>query len=103
MIRKAGAREVHIRVSSPPIAYPCFYGMDFPTRKELIASSMSVEEIREFLGVDSLGYLSMKGLLASVPSEGCGYCTACFDGSYPVPVEKVFQKTLYDIPMQEIV
>jgi amidophosphoribosyltransferase len=103
MIRKAGAREVHVRVSSPPIAYPCFYGMDFPSRKELIASSMSVEDIRQFLGVDSLGYLSMKGLLASVPCESCGYCTACFDGSYPVPVEKVFQKTLYDIPMQEIV
>ena len=64
---------------------------------------MRGQKLREFLGVDSLGYLSMKGLLASVPIESCGYCTACFDGSYPVPVEKVFQKTLYDIPMQEIV
>ena len=93
LIRKAGAREVHVRVSSPPIRYPCYYGMDFPTREELIASSMSVEEIREFLGVDSLGYLSKEGLLNAVPREGRGYCTACFSGEYPVAIEEVISKT----------
>ncbi len=102
VIRKAGAKEVHVRVSSPPIRHPCYYGMDFPTRKELIASSMSVEEIRKHLGVDSLGYLSMKGLLSAVPREGRGYCTACFGGPYPVPVEEIFEKAQYENPFQEI-
>jgi amidophosphoribosyltransferase len=102
LIRRAGAREVHVRVSSPPIRYPCYYGMDFPTRKELIADSMSVEEIRKFLEVESLGYLSLDGLLSSVPREGRGYCTACFNGEYPVPVEEDFLKTQYEKPVQEI-
>ena len=88
MVRKAGAAEIHVRVSSPPILYPCFYGMDFPTKKELIASKMSVEEIRDFLEVDSLHYLSIEGLLNSVPRENCGYCTACFTGEYPILPEK---------------
>ena len=102
VIRKAGAKEVHVRVSSPPIRHPCYYGMDFPTREELIASSMSVEEIRKHLGVDSLGYLSMEGLLSAVPREGRGYCTACFGGPYPVPIEEVFEKVQYENPFQEI-
>jgi len=84
MVRDAGAREIHIRVSSPPIKHPCFYGMDFPTREELIASQMSIEEIRKYLEVDSLHYLSMKGMLNSVPQEPGGYCTACFSGDYPI-------------------
>lgn len=96
MIRKAGAKEVHIRVSSPPIRHPCFYGMDFPTSTELIAASKSVEEIRIHLGVDSLGYLSKEGLLGAVSEQGRGYCTACFDGCYPVPVEKTFYKNAYE-------
>ncbi len=99
-IRKAGATEVHIRVSSPPILYPCYYGMDFPTREELIASTRSVEEIRKFLGVDSLGYLSMEGMLASVPGTGNDYCTACFDGSYRVPIDDVIEKIHFDKPFQ---
>lgn len=102
LIRRAGAKEVHVRVSSPPIRYPCYYGMDFPTRKELIADSMSVEEIRKFLEVESLGYLSLDGLLSAVPREGRGYCTACFNGKYPVPVEEDFLKTQYEKPVQEI-
>lgn len=102
LIRKAGAREVHVRVSSPPIRYPCYYGMDFPTSEELIAASMSVEEIKEFLGVDSLGYLSMEGLLNAVPREGRGYCTACFGGEYPVAIEEVFSKTQYEKPVEEV-
>lgn len=95
-IRKAGAKEVHVLVSSPPIRYPCFYGMDFPTRAELIANKKTIEEIREYIGVDSLHYLSMEGLLASVPEGGKGYCTACFNGCYPIPIDQKFTKTLHE-------
>jgi len=85
LIRNAGAKEVHVRVSSPPIRFPCYYGMDFPSRDELIAHEHSVEEIRKMIGVDSLGYLSVEKLLESVPQgDGKGYCTACFTGEYPV-------------------
>ncbi len=83
MLRRAGAKEVHLRVASPPIRFPCFYGIDTPTRDELIASASSISEIGEFIGVDSLRYLSNEGLLASVPPRKETYCVACFDGSYP--------------------
>jgi amidophosphoribosyltransferase len=83
MIRAAGAREIHLRVASPPIRFPCFYGIDTPTRGELIASSNDVPAIAEFIGVDSLGYLSFDGLLRSVPPPRDDYCVACFDGCYP--------------------
>jgi len=83
MIRRAGASEVHLRIASPPIRFPCFYGIDTPTRGELVASSKEVSEIADFIGVDSLGYLSIEGLLASVPGPPESYCVACFDGSYP--------------------
>jgi len=92
MVRHAGAREIHVRVSSPPIKFPCFYGMDFPTREELIANNMSVDEIRDYLEVDSLTYLSMEGLLNSVPHEQGGYCTACFDGEYPIIPDRKVEK-----------
>ena len=88
MLREAGAREVHVRVSCPPIRFPCFYGMDFQTHGELIASRRSVEEIREFIEADSLGYLSKEGMLAAMPGDPGDYCTACFDGEYPVEVEE---------------
>ena len=84
MVRNAGASEIHVRVSSPPIKYPCYYGMDFPTKRELIASNMSVEQIGKYLEVDTLSYLTLEGLLNSVPREDCGYCTACFSGDYPI-------------------
>lgn len=80
----AGVKEVHMRISCPPIRYPCFYGIDFPTRKELIAATHSIEEIRKFLGVTTLGYLSLEGLLSSVSCPK-NYCTACYSGDYPVP------------------
>jgi amidophosphoribosyltransferase len=83
MIRRVGAAEVHLRVASPPIMFPCFYGIDTPTRGELIASTKSIDEIAAFIGVDSLGYLSFDGLIGSVPPPGDSYCVACFDGSYP--------------------
>jgi amidophosphoribosyltransferase len=85
MLRQAGARQVHFRLASAPITGPCHYGIDTPTRAELIASSHSVEEIRAHLGVDSLGYLSLEGMLAAAGSDS-RYCHACFSGEYPTPV-----------------
>jgi len=92
MVRKAGAQEVHVRVSSPPIIAPCYYGMDFPTKEELIANNKTIDEIKTYLDVDSLEYLSIEGLLKSVPHEKGGYCTACFTGRYPLPPEEVMYK-----------
>jgi amidophosphoribosyltransferase len=87
MVREAGAREVHMRISSPPTTGPCYYGIDTPLKSELIASSHSVEEIRRFIEADSLAYLSHEGLLAAVDDEaGRRHCTACFSGRYPVAV-----------------
>lgn len=96
MIRRAGAKEVHVRISSPPIISPCYYGMDFPTREELIANQKSIEEIREYLGADSLAYLSLEGLLNSVPNGRQGYCTACFTGKYPIKPEMMKSKTDFE-------
>jgi amidophosphoribosyltransferase len=95
MLRAAGAREVHMRISSPPTTWPCYYGIDTPTRRELIASSHTVEEIRRYIQADSLAYLSHQGLLRAV-GKGEGYCAACFTGVYPVPfpVEDVSQLRL---------
>jgi len=88
MLRAAGATEVHMRISSPPTISSCFYGIDTPTSEELIASSHTIEEIRAFLGADSVGYLSEEGMLAFLePTERSGYCAACFTRKYPVPVE----------------
>jgi amidophosphoribosyltransferase len=97
MIRNAGAAEVHMRISSPPTSSPCFYGIDMPTRQELIASSHTVEEIRKYLTADSLGYISMDGIRKVVPNRE-NYCAACFDGVYPVPFpdEKLQQLGLFD-------
>ncbi len=83
-LRAAGAREVHLRVACPPTRHPCIYGVDFPRREELLAHRFSLEEIRARLNMDSLGYLSMQGLLASMENNG-GCCTACWTGEYPVP------------------
>ncbi len=85
LVRRAGAREVHMRIGSPPIVSPCFYGIDTPTREELIGSSKEIEEIRQYLDADSLGYLSAEGLVASSPAKST-YCTACFTRDYPVNV-----------------
>jgi amidophosphoribosyltransferase len=85
MVRAAGAREVHLRVSSSPVTGPCYYGIDTPSREELIAARLTVPEIAEHLAVDSLGYLSLEGMLASVPNGPDGFCHACFSGDYPTP------------------
>jgi len=88
MIRGAGAKEIHMRISSPPTTGPCFYGIDTPHKSELIAANHSVEEITQHLGVDSLSYLSHEGLLAAVDDvAGKSHCTACFSGRYPVAVD----------------
>jgi amidophosphoribosyltransferase len=85
-LRQAGAKEIHLRVSSPPVRNPCFYGIDFPTSEELIASSRTVREIADFLEIDSMGYLSVPGLLSCVTRPPDHYCTACFTGRYPAPL-----------------
>jgi amidophosphoribosyltransferase len=84
MVRATGAREVHVRISCPPTISPCFYGVDTPRRSELIAATHSLEEIRRYLGADSLGYLSLEGLVAAVDGRGPSYCTSCYTGKYPV-------------------
>jgi amidophosphoribosyltransferase len=86
MLRKAGAREVHMRITSPPIISPCFFGIDMGTRWELIAGRLSVEEIRQHIGADTLGYLSVEGLIEAVGLPKDKFCLACFTGKYPVPV-----------------
>jgi amidophosphoribosyltransferase len=84
MIRSAGAKEVHALISAPPTDYPCYYGIDTPTRKELISSSHTIEEIRKYITADSLGYISQQGMLAAVGTGNTDYCRACFSGDYPV-------------------
>ncbi len=87
VIRAAGALEVHVRIASPPVRWPCFYGMDYPTRRELIAAFASTHEIESYLGVDSLRYLSLEGMLSATRDEPTNYCTACFSGRYPVALK----------------
>lgn len=96
LLRLAGAAQVHVRVSSPPIRYPCYYGMDFPTTHELAASGRTVEEVRQMLNVDTLSYLSLEKLLESVPQDCGGYCCACFTGEYPIPIEDEVGKKIYE-------
>ncbi|GAB3044602.1 amidophosphoribosyltransferase [Sediminivirga luteola] len=88
MLREAGAKEVHIRISSPPVKWPCFYGIDFATRAELIANGLGVEEIGRSLGADSLGYISTKGMIAATRQNPKELCSACFTGVYPIPVPR---------------
>jgi len=88
MLREAGAAEVHVRISSPPVQWPCFYGIDFASRSELIANGLSVEAIGRGLGADSLGYISTDGMIAATGQPPERLCTACFTGTYPVPVER---------------
>ncbi len=95
-LREAGAREVHLRISAPPIAHPCYYGIDFQHKDELIASNHSVDEIRRFLGVDSLGYQTIEGLVDALPQPGKDYCLACFAGEYPVRPEPGMDKLSFE-------
>ncbi|MFH1592239.1 MAG: amidophosphoribosyltransferase [Candidatus Woesearchaeota archaeon] len=90
--RKAGAKEVHMRIGCPPQKFPCFYGIDFPKQEELIANKYNTEQIRKFLDVDSIGYLSLEGMLDSVKLPKNNYCTACWTGNYPLDIEKKTDK-----------
>ena len=92
MLRRAGAKEVHVRVASPPIVSTCHFGVDMATLNELIAANMTVEGIRDFIGADSLAYLSVEGLLRAVRAPQNAYCTGCFTGSYPIPVQLEMNK-----------
>ena len=88
MVRNAGAKEVHMRISSPPTSYPCYYGIDTPNRKELISSSHTVEEICRYITADTLGYLSEEGLLQIGRGGNTSFCKACFSGEYPIAFPK---------------
>jgi amidophosphoribosyltransferase len=89
MVRSAGAREVHLRISCPPTVSPCFYGVDTPCIAELIAANQSVEQIRRFVEADSLGYLSLRSLREAVSDEGHDYCYACYTGNYPTELVNI--------------
>ncbi|MFH1881786.1 MAG: phosphoribosyltransferase family protein, partial [Planctomycetota bacterium] len=91
-LRQAGAKQIHMRVSCPPIRFPCFYGIDFPTKEELLANNRDLEQIREFLGVDSVGYMSLEGILQCTTLPADHYCTACWSGKYKIPVDTTVNK-----------
>ncbi len=95
-LREAGAKEIHMAVSCPPLKFPCYYGIDFPTKRELIASKHSVSAIRDFIGLDSLYYLSLEGMLKSMLLPAENFCTACFTGKYPTPVPKKLSKLMLE-------
>jgi amidophosphoribosyltransferase len=84
LVKAAGAKEVHVRISCPPTVAPCFYGVDTPSRKDLIGATHSIDEIREFVEADSLAYLSLQGLRDAVGDRSKNYCTSCYTGEYPV-------------------
>ncbi len=94
MLRQAGAKEIHMRISSPPVTSPCFYGIDTPNKKELIASESSIEQIRRYVTADSLGYLSLEGMLAQAPDASQHYCNACFTDNYPITLTRAEQMQL---------
>jgi amidophosphoribosyltransferase len=96
LLRKAGAKEVHLRVSCPPTRHPCYYGIDFPDPKDLIAARMEIEDIRKHLELDSLGYLSLEGMLGATSGPAGNYCTACWSGKYVVPPVDQVSKDLHE-------
>jgi len=91
-IRQAGAKEIHMRVSCPPLRFPCFYGIDFPTKEELLANNRDLDQIRDFLEVDSIGYMSIEGLLSCAILPADHYCTACWTGQYRIPIDIAVNK-----------
>ncbi|MGL4745175.1 MAG: amidophosphoribosyltransferase, partial [Dermatophilaceae bacterium] len=101
MLREAGAAEVHVRISAPPVQWPCFYGIDFPTRAELIATGLGVEEVCSSIGADTLGYLSEEGMVAASGQPRERLCTACFSGNYPVslPEDGRFGKGVLELEL----
>jgi amidophosphoribosyltransferase len=102
MLREAGAVEVHVRISSPPVKWPCFYGIDFATRAELIANGLDADEIAASIGADSLGYISLDGMIAASGQPAEALCAACFTGEYPVelPDESLLGKHLLEASLE---
>lgn len=99
MLKAAGAKEVHIRVSSPPVMHPCYFGIDTPNRLQLVGATHTIDEIKEMVGADSIAYLSVEGLMRSIGNEAvgkCGLCTACFDGDYPMEVPEEANKFMFE-------
>ena len=95
-LREAGAKEVHMRVSCPPHRFACHYGIDFPDPEKLIANRMSIEQICEYLGVDSLGYLDVEGMVRATGKPVNEFCLACFNGNYPLPVDPALDKFIME-------
>ncbi|HWC39955.1 MAG TPA: amidophosphoribosyltransferase, partial [Acidimicrobiales bacterium] len=100
MLRDAGAAEIHLRVSSPPYAWPCFYGIDTPSREDLLAARLSVDEIGEYLGVDSIAYLTLENLVRAIDAPGAGFCDACLTGDYAVGVSLVPSKEVLEVAVR---
>jgi amidophosphoribosyltransferase len=103
MLREAGALEIHVRISSPPVEWPCYYGIDFASRAELIASGLEIEEIRRSIGSDSLSYVSMEGLIAATTIDENKLCTACFTGTYPIAVPADMSEGKMRLEVTEVV
>ena len=101
LLRDAGAKEVHYRISAPPFAHPCYFGTDIPDEKDLIATGHTVEEIRQIVGADSLGYLSIEHVTQLAIHSKCGFCTGCFTGHYPVPAPNETMDIVYDKPLSQ--
>ena len=97
LVQRAGAKEVHLRVCAPPLQHPCHLGVDMATYRELIAANKSIEEIRQFVGADSLGYLSVEGLLKAVGGKPDSHCTGCFTGNHPIPVQLEMDKLALEV------
>jgi len=102
MLREAGAREIHVRISSPPVKWPCYYGIDFATRAELIANGLEVEEIRRSIGADSLGYVSLEGLISATQVPSDRLCSACFTGQYPIRVPEDMSEGKLHLEITEV-
>ncbi|PKM62399.1 MAG: amidophosphoribosyltransferase, partial [Firmicutes bacterium HGW-Firmicutes-21] len=101
LLRDAGAREVHMRISAPPFRYPCYFGTDIDSQEHLIASNHSIDKIRELIGVDSLGYLSVESVKKLAENGDNGFCTACFSGVYPIEIPKNNRKSKYERKLSE--
>jgi amidophosphoribosyltransferase len=100
MLRDAGAAEIHLRVSSPPYAWPCFYGIDTPDRDGLLAAQRTVPEIGEYLGVDSIAYLTLDNLERAIDAPGAGFCSACLTGEYPVEISPAPSREVLEVALR---
>jgi amidophosphoribosyltransferase len=101
MLREAGAREVHLRISSPPYKWPCFYGMDTGTRGELLAANLTVDEIRDYVDADTISYLTLDRLLEATGAVNAGFCDACLTGEYPIEVPVNLRKAVLEVDAVE--